>query len=435
MAGRAAPGFLIILKVDLVMERFKKESIVAKEFPKTDQYNGKAKLKGRSMSNIFFSRKALDFPASMESSFSQHRSGRALGQWRASLIVGMVFTLILGGADILIAEGVASEIWRIRVTLLVVLGAVLAMSYLRSASLFYHFSVFSACTAVSIGYGGMAIIAPEPIKWAYYFSGSLCLLWWLVASKASSGWVWSVLCVNFVIANLIWGRYDQLTAEAIVYMNVCLLLVMAAVAISVAFQEYEDRENFLVQQKQNFMKFDRSELEESESRLRFLVVLDSLTGLANKRSFERGVKMEWNRSSRSRCPLGLLRIQIDQFDHLDQNGGTEAVEVVCMQMADVSRGYTRRAGDLAAYYQSGQFALMLPDTDLNASYQVANKIKDTVKEMALPYAVDGDNKITVSVGVTAMVPRPQFLYDEIIGTAEEALRRAQSLGNEQIICL
>ncbi len=234
--------------------------------------------------------------------------------------------------------------------------------------------------------------------------------------------------------NWVWIDYHRIDSTQWVYLNLLLTGSAAAALYTIFLKECEDRKHFLVQHKKNLMNFDRSQLEESESRLRFLVVLDSLTGLANRKSFERGIKMEWNRSGRSRQPVGLLRINIDHFEHLTEGGG-EAVESICVQLADVVRGYTRRSGDLAAHVQKGQFALLLPDTDLNSSFQVANKIKEDIRKLAIALDAEGEERLTASIGVTSMIPRPQFMCDEIVKTAEEALRRAQSLGHEQIICL
>jgi len=387
------------------------------------------------MQKLLFNKKSLNFPSSLEKLFYKERAIKMLKSFRYIIGASVIFLILFGVLDVLFGLESSTELWRIRISLMMVLVAVMLLAYSVMIANCFDFVVATTVVAVTIGYSGMALLSPESIKWVYYIVGIVSLCWIPMVTRISFYWGVGLMVFVGLMNEMVWVKLDALEISTIAYLNMMQLLVLAAVLPVLHKSEKEDRKAFIMHHKQNLMQFKQDDLEESESRLRFLVVLDSLTGLANKRSFERATNMEWNRSGRSRRPVGVLRLEIDQYKELEENGGVEAIESVTRSLSDIIRNFTRRSGDLPAYFLDGQFALLLPDTDLNSCYQVASKINKNIAKSGLTFSANQEDRLTVSIGVTAMVPRPQFMYEEILNTSEEALRRAQALGAEQIICL
>lgn len=390
---------------------------------------------GSRMLQLLSANLALNFPKSLEKYYLKQRVETCIDRVKAGLFLGLMLVGLFGLLDYLYQPEQAGDLWRIRVSLLAVLAAIFALTFSSSMRFFYDFAVVSAGVGLMVGHCGFALLSPEPIKWVYYLSALPIVLWWSKLAHITVRWAWISVLINLMLVNFVWFQLDTIAVDVIVYLNVLLAVLAVATVYSISMQQVAMRGQYLEQHKQNLMKFDRDLLEDSETRLRFLVVLDSLTGLANKRSFERVLKQEWNRMARNRQPIGMLRLNIDQYDSLKAQGGAEAVENAFVSVAESIRGFTRRSGDVAAHFNNGKFALMLPSTDLNASYQVATMLKEGINGLGIRVAPESAEQLTVSIGLTAMVPRPQFMHTEILGIAEEALRRAQCLGEGQVICL
>jgi diguanylate cyclase (GGDEF)-like protein len=170
--------------------------------------------------------------------------------------------------------------------------------------------------------------------------------------------------------------------------------------------------------------------------LRRLMSVDSLTGIANRRSFDDTLAVEWRRALRQQQPLSLLLIDVDHFKRYNDKHGHVAGDACLRTVASLIAGCTRRAGDLAARYGGEEFAVVLPNTNSNEACRLAQKICDTVRASQLPH---GDSPtldvVTVSIGV---VTNDQSIVPVIgsslalIGRADAALYRAKATGRNHV---
>jgi diguanylate cyclase (GGDEF)-like protein/PAS domain S-box-containing protein len=171
-------------------------------------------------------------------------------------------------------------------------------------------------------------------------------------------------------------------------------------------------------------------LENANTELEKLSNTDSLTGIGNRRYFEKIFEKECFRSRRNNNPLSILIIDIDDFksynDHFGHLAGDECLKIV----AKTIMGLARRAPDLAARWGGEEFIVLLPETNLSEAWIVAENIRSSVQELAIDHPVArAANVVTVSIGVAT------WGYEEaheLISRADKALYAAKNKGRNQV---
>lgn len=178
------------------------------------------------------------------------------------------------------------------------------------------------------------------------------------------------------------------------------------------------------------------ELEQSNRRLsemnRALVELstiDSLTGLANRRQFDRMLDLEWRRAIRAGTPLSLLLADIDFFKRYNDTYGHLRGDAALAEVAKALAGSFSRAGDVVARFGGEEFAALLPATALEAAMELAEQARVRVEARGIPHAgAEGGRPLTVSLGVTTLVPDVQASPTTLLEAADGALYAAKAAG-------
>ncbi|MDA0824354.1 MAG: GGDEF domain-containing protein, partial [Proteobacteria bacterium] len=157
--------------------------------------------------------------------------------------------------------------------------------------------------------------------------------------------------------------------------------------------------------------------------------LDHLTGLANRRVFDRVLTREWARALRVGQPLSLIVCDIDLLGSYNEHYGNRAGDQCLVRIADVIAQNTQRAGDFAARYSGEQFSILLPESNENASLDIAETIRQAVYELTIlhPGALVG-RVVTASFGVATMVPTAADTQHNLVEAADYALMRAKRSG-------
>ena len=169
-------------------------------------------------------------------------------------------------------------------------------------------------------------------------------------------------------------------------------------------------------------------LELANDKLEALSYTDGLTGIANRRNFDRMLAQEWNRGQRAGTPLALVLLDVDHFKHFNDHYGHLAGDGCLRALAQVLVQAGRRAGELPARYGGEEFVVLLPDAGLDDALETARRIQKDVWSLALPHAQTSPGIVTVSLGAASLVPSRQHLPEELVRQADSALYRAKQAG-------
>ncbi len=169
-------------------------------------------------------------------------------------------------------------------------------------------------------------------------------------------------------------------------------------------------------------------LKEANNKLEALSYTDALTGIANRRSFDRMLAQEWSRAQRTGTPLALIMLDVDHFKHFNDHYGHLAGDSCLQALALALTQTARRAGELVARYGGEEFVVLLPNSSGHAALETARHIQHTIGLLALPHAETALGIVTVSLGVASLVPQKQFPPNALVRQADSALYRAKQSG-------
>lgn len=185
-------------------------------------------------------------------------------------------------------------------------------------------------------------------------------------------------------------------------------------------------------QLQTLVEARTRELEEANAKLERLSNTDGLTGIANRRSFDRILQQEWQRAQRSASPLALVMLDVDHFKLFNDRYGHLAGDDCLRSLAQGLLGEVRRSGELVARYGGEEFVVLMPESDLHVAEEAARRIQDAVRALAIPHADEPSGIVSFSLGVASLAPGIGQLPAELLRMADTALYRAKSLGRNRI---
>jgi diguanylate cyclase (GGDEF)-like protein len=159
-------------------------------------------------------------------------------------------------------------------------------------------------------------------------------------------------------------------------------------------------------------------------------VKDSLTGLLTRRAFEQRLAEEFERAQRYERPLSVLMLDIDNFKIINDTYGHLWGDQVLRKLADQLRD-TLRQSDLACRYGGEEIVVILPETALNDSIQVAGRIRNKIKEAVFETA-SGSFSITVSIGVSSTTEKEYTEHRELLSDADRMLYVAKNSGKDWV---
>ncbi len=175
------------------------------------------------------------------------------------------------------------------------------------------------------------------------------------------------------------------------------------------------------------------ELATANEALIGLSYADSLTGIGNRRQFDRVLEAEWRRAIRSGQPLALVLVDIDHFKEFnDDYGHPEGDECLKAVAATISDALPR-SGDSVSRYGGDEFAVVLPGTDLEGALVVAEQLRIAIAGLEERNGPSpAKPKIEVSCGVGAMIPSASDDPRKLLKTADTGLYRAKSEGRNRV---
>ncbi len=181
---------------------------------------------------------------------------------------------------------------------------------------------------------------------------------------------------------------------------------------------------------------ERSRLQrELKNKLRFALEYsahDALTGLYNRRYFERRLREESAHAKRHKRPFAIIVIDIDHFKLVNDTYGHEDGDRVLCHVAELLGG-SLREDDIACRFGGEEFVILLRATTGPAARVVANRLRSSVASQGITLgAKDELRHVTFSGGVAAADERNNYDADNIVDRADKALYRAKRAGRNRV---
>jgi diguanylate cyclase (GGDEF)-like protein len=170
----------------------------------------------------------------------------------------------------------------------------------------------------------------------------------------------------------------------------------------------------------------------ANQRLNELVTTDELTGVANRREWQRRCDEAIIYARRYEQPLSILLIDIDHFKEVNDQHGHLAGDLTLKELCRVCTTELR-ATDSFARWGGEEFVLLLPGTTQAEAMLAGNKLRLAIEEQALIEFEGKTIKITISIGV-AMLEDSDSSLDHLLNRADQAMYAAKAAGRNQVQC-
>jgi diguanylate cyclase len=180
-------------------------------------------------------------------------------------------------------------------------------------------------------------------------------------------------------------------------------------------------------------KTEINNLQQSLEAIRAESLTDPLTGLGNRKYFDRSIEMAVQNALANGEPLSLLMFDIDHFKSFNDSYGHLTGDQV-LRLVGMSLKQTIKGQDITARYGGEEFAVVLPNTALRQALTDADHIRRAVMAKELKKKSTGEilGRVTISVGVSML--KPGDGTDSLIERADGCLYAAKRNGRNRVIC-
>ncbi|HTB98739.1 MAG TPA: diguanylate cyclase [Terracidiphilus sp.] len=227
----------------------------------------------------------------------------------------------------------------------------------------------------------------------------------------------------FALAASVASQHLALALSAIL-----LLLVLQGMQAGLLQVTYLNGQLRLLEREQD--------LRTANAVLEKLSLLDPLTSIPNRRRFDEALNDAWRRASRKNEPVSLLIIDLDFFKGINDRHGHGYGDECLISVAREISMLARRPDDLLARYGGDEFLLLLPGTDREGAYVMAERVQSAVSRLNLAnYASPLAKRVTVSVGLGVAMPSQSIRCAALVDVADRALYEAKRQGRDRTCAL
>lgn len=203
--------------------------------------------------------------------------------------------------------------------------------------------------------------------------------------------------------------------------NYVILSISVLFLIRIIVKAY-DREHDLVESQKNSLEILNRKLKEQ-------ALVDPLTGIANRRKFFQTLESEESRFDRYKRPFSLIMMDLDHFKSINDQYGHQFGDQVLIQFARCVHNEIRPS-DLLGRLGGEEFGIILPDSVLDSSSHLAERILQLTSSLSLQTPDQKKLRLTVSIGISEFTESDTV--SSIYHRADENLYRAKREGRNQV---
>jgi len=160
---------------------------------------------------------------------------------------------------------------------------------------------------------------------------------------------------------------------------------------------------------------------------------DHLTGLANRRSFDALLEKEWHRAIREEGSLSLLMIDVDHFKALNDAYGHLVGDECLERVGKILARVPLRGMDLAARFGGDEFAIVLLRSSAQGAEALGQYLRDLIERAAIPHPTSPNRMVTVTIGVSTLIPSREMTVKTLLQQADLALYEAKQAGRNRVL--
>nr|WP_136250917.1 GGDEF domain-containing protein [Ningiella ruwaisensis] len=294
--------------------------------------------------------------------------------------------------------------------------------------------LWTVCTVLASLAYVYACLVVTPLENPEYLVGTLALVAIITGATSVSyaSNMYAVYCMvlplNLVTSAyfLIYGNTDA-KLIAVAMLAFCAIIAMLIRNVNRAFIKSIEL-NYINQQEIEKRKQVEQQLYEISRR-------DSLTGLFNRRYFDEMLEVELGRAYRNHTSLSLILLDVDHFKEYNDHYGHVAGDNCLIDVAHMIERQANRKGDLVARYGGEEFAIILPGIDAKGAHAFATRLQTFIQNQRLEHAttkLTSLRSLTVSIGVTSVIPLMKITPSKLIDQADKALYDAKKDGRNRV---
>ena len=197
-------------------------------------------------------------------------------------------------------------------------------------------------------------------------------------------------------------------------------------------KRYQDDLEYKVEERTLELEITLRELSEVNQELERLNAIDPLTGAHNRRHFDKRLRSEGRRSRREQTPLSLVIIDVDHFKKINDEYGHDGGDECLIHITKVFQQHIHRPTDDLCRIGGEEFAIILPNTDLEGAFHVAENMRSSLEASPLEYENEMIN-LTASAGVSTTVIVGEDHAQQLFKFTDELLYEAKAAGRNKVI--
>ncbi|MBS1144673.1 MAG: diguanylate cyclase [Proteobacteria bacterium] len=176
----------------------------------------------------------------------------------------------------------------------------------------------------------------------------------------------------------------------------------------------------------------QQEICEVHRQLKEIAILDSLTGIPNRRHFDDTLVTEWKRCLRNDIPLSIVLSDVDFFKQFNDIYGHQAGDSCLKAVASSLSESLFRVEDTVARYGGEEFVAILPGTDASGALAVAERMRQSARDLCIPHERGIDGRVSCSFGVASTLPSTEKGPQQLVRVADASLYAAKNAGRNRV---
>lgn len=293
---------------------------------------------------------------------------------------------------------------------------------------FFAYFIFLSLPILTIVTGVGFYLYLKRLPLAYFFMFGT--LWFLIGMFLLVGMYFSLLPETPVT------RYAYLVGTFMEAIALALALVYRIRLLQAEKNEADERLNETLQTINLQLEVEvakrTEELVLANAELESLSQRDGLTGLYNRRFFDRSLQEQWQSCREQKQPLSVIMIDIDFFKPFNDTYGHQAGDECIQAVSDVIQTVAKTNSMIASRYGGEEFCIICPNFENHQAYAIAQKIRGVVAEKRILHEQSAFQQVTISSGVACLAMSPTNPPEDLLKKADLALYQSKESGRNRV---